>query len=68
MSFIKRSCILIDFKNLLLILDQLESIVDRLARINKTFNRFSSESLILASLSTISMSHIQEYNIGRNRQ
>jgi len=24
--------------------------------------------LILASLSTISMSHMQEYNIGRNRQ
>ena len=63
MSFIKLSCILIDFKNLLLILDQLESIVDRLARINKTFNRFSSESLILASLSNISMSHMQEYNI-----
>ena len=26
----------------------------------KSFNRFSSESLILASLSTISMSHMQD--------
>ena len=67
MSFIKLSCILIDFKNLLLILDQLESIVDRLARINKTFNRFSSESLILASLSTISMSHMQDIILEKTR-
>ena len=100
MSFIKLSCILIDFKNLLLILDQLDSIVDRLARINKTFNRFSSESLILllilfslstidsswsrinskflksiriqeslilASLSTISMSHMQDVILEKMR-
>ena len=47
MSFIKLSCILIDFKNLLLILDQLESIVDRLARIKLSCILIDFKNLLL---------------------
>ena len=61
---------LLNLLKVLLILASLSTIDSSWSRINSKFLKSIriQESLILASLSTISMSHMQEYNIGRNRQ